>query len=201
MPRWLRGSLYGIILTCCLIMGAGLYLNLQDPNLDIIETGNVANMPELMPDFSLGDINGETRTISEWSGQPLLLNFWATWCAPCRREIPLLQSLHLQKETAGIQVIGVAIDRLPDVQAFVGEYGVSYPNLVGEEDAMAASDLFGLSGLGLPFSVLAGSNGRLLMVHVGEISADQLLTIVSITKDYESGGLELEKARSRLRIL
>jgi len=182
-------------------MGAGLYLNLQDPNLDIIETGNVANMPELMPDFSLGDINGETRTISEWSGQPLLLNFWATWCAPCRREIPLLQSLHLQKETAGIQVIGVAIDRLPDVQAFVGEYGVSYPNLVGEEDAMAASDLFGLSGLGLPFSVLAGSNGRLLMVHVGEISADQLLTIVSITKDYESGGLELEKARSRLRIL
>lgn len=182
-----------------MVIGTRLYLELN--SMPAAENPTVSSAPERMPEFILNDLGGVPRSISEWSGRPLLINFWATWCAPCRREIPLLQALHTEEATTGIQVVGIAIDRLPDVVTFVGEYGVSYPNLVGEEDAMAASDLFGLTGLGLPFSVLAAADGHILAVHIGEIDAAQLSEIAGISSAYDSGSISLEAARAGLAAL
>ena len=194
MPKWMRYALVVVALGSCTVIGARVYLELNAPQ-PALATGQVSNTPAALPDFTLNDLYGEPRAISEWAGEPLLINFWATWCAPCRREIPLLQALH---NAGDLQVVGVAIDRQSDVEVFVAEFGVAYPNLVGQEDAMRVSDLFGLNGLGLPFSVLAAADGALLTVHIGEIDAGQLAEMVSVSRAYAAGSTDLAGARERL---
>ena len=174
-----------------------------------IETSNVrppdstpvrsTSTPKIMPEFSLNDIWGEPHSSSEWSGQPLLVNFWGTWCAPCRREMPLLQALHPSQNE--LQVIGIAIDREEDARDYMAEAGISYPSLVGEGDAMAVADLFGSDGLGLPFTVLVGSDSNILSVFVGEIDAAQLEEMAATSRAYENNELTLKTARKRLRKL
>lgn len=184
-----------------MIIGVRVYLELDariPVESSLPETGQLRGAPDELPEFSLHDVSGSERQISEWAGQPLLINFWATWCAPCRREIPLLQNLHAQKSIHGIQVIGIAIDRLSDVEIFIAEYGVTYPNLVGEADAMQVSSLFGMDNLGLPFSVLSGSKGEILTVHVGEIDAGQITKMVAVSKAHAAGTTSLGSARSKL---
>lgn len=198
MVPWIRNSLFAVVMLCAAIIGARVYLELSAAPAEPAVTALTTGAPESLPEFILNDIYGEPRNIREWAGQPVLINFWATWCAPCRREIPLLQQLHTERGSTGIQVIGVAIDRLSDVEAFTGEFGVSYPNLVGEADAMQVSGLFGLDGLGLPFTVLAASDGKLLDIHLGEIEPQQLREIVSIMQAYEAGVADLEATRVKL---
>jgi thiol-disulfide isomerase/thioredoxin len=202
MPAWIRRSLYALMLASCAIIGARTYLEFARTPVSP-EPSNVdaAATPERLPDFTLNDVWGQQRSIGEWAGQPLLINFWATWCAPCRREMPLLQALHNERPVTGIQVIGIAIDRQPDVQAYITEAGISYPILSGESDAIAVSDLFGLSGLGLPFSVLADSDGNVLTVHIGELLPEQLRTMVEISRGVEADNLSVPDARMQLRLL
>jgi len=203
MPVWIRNALFAVVMLCAMIVGMRVYLELaarqqiaEEYAESLPQTGQAAGTPDRLPHFVLNDVWGEPRNIHEWSNQPLLINFWATWCAPCRREIPLLQALHA--EQSGIQVIGIAIDTLPDVQTFIGEFGVSYPNLVGETDAIEVSSLFGLDNPGLPFTVLVGTDGSVLTVHIGEIDAAQLSEIAAISKAYEAGTLTRNAARAEL---
>ena len=203
MPRWIQNSLLALVMLCAMIVGMRVYLELDARQTQVREyeeslpqTGQAGGTPERLPHFVMDDVWGEPRNIHEWSGQPLLINFWATWCAPCRREIPLLEALH--KEQSGIQVIGIAVDNQSEVATFVGEFGVSYPNLVGETDALAVSGLFGVDNPGLPFTVLTGADGSVLTVHIGEIDAAQLSKIASISAAYESGALDKAAARAEL---
>jgi thiol-disulfide isomerase/thioredoxin len=197
MPAWLRRSLYVIMFVCSAIIGARVYLELATPT-DDASVSPSRTAPEQLPEFTLNDVWGEPHAISEWAGQPLLINFWATWCAPCRREMPLLQALHNERASTGLTVVGIAIDRQPDVQAYITEAGISYPILSGESDAMAVSDLFGLDGLGLPFTVLVAGNGSLLTVHVGELLPDELREMVAVSQAVEANTLEVAAARERL---
>ncbi len=201
MPGWTRNLLLAVVMVCSAIIGMRVYLELREQPPDdssLPRAGQHAGAPEVLPGFTLNDIEGRPRAISEWSGQPLLLNFWATWCAPCRREIPLLQKLHAEQAIHGIQVIGIAIDRRDDVELFLAEYGVTYPNLVGDADAIEVSTLFGLEGLGLPFSVLSAADGSILTVHIGEIDGSQLAELTAISGRYAAGQLDLQTARDQL---
>jgi thiol-disulfide isomerase/thioredoxin len=186
------------MLLCCMTIGAWVYIDFVAPVGPPDAATPAVSAPERLPEFTLNDVWGEAHSISEWSGQPLLINFWATWCAPCRREMPLFQTLHTEQLISGIQVVGIAIDRQPDVQTYIAEAGISYPILSGEADAMAVSDLFGLDGLGLPFSVLVASDGTILTVHIGEIVRAQLAEMVAISKAFEAGELQTEQARLQL---
>ena len=112
--------------------------------------------------------------------------------------MPLLQTLHNEQVVTGLQIVGIAIDRQPDVQSYIAEAGISYPILSGEADAMAVSELFGLDGLGLPFSVLVASNGTILTVHLGEVVRQQLADMVTISKAFEAGELHIDQARQQL---
>jgi thiol-disulfide isomerase/thioredoxin len=198
MPTWIKAVLYLIMLLCCTIIGARVYLGFQSGTEATPATTLTEMAPEQLPEFTLNDVWDEPHKISEWSGKPLLINFWATWCAPCRREMPLLQALHNERVATGLQIVGIAIDRQPDVQSYIAEAGISYPILSGEADAMAVSDLFGLDGLGLPFSVLVASNGTILTVHLGEVVHQQLADMVTISKAFEAGELNVDQARQQL---
>lgn len=198
MPLWMRQSLYAVMLLCCVIIGASVYIEFSATSKSQEGDRPVAAAPEQLPEFTLNDVWGEPHSIGEWAGKPLLINFWATWCAPCRREMPLFQTLHTEQSVSGIQVVGIAIDRQPDVQSYIAEAGISYPILSGEADAMAVSDLFGLDGLGLPFSVLVTGDGKILTVHIGEIVRPQLTEMVAISKAVEAGELQIAQARQQL---
>jgi thiol-disulfide isomerase/thioredoxin len=202
MPAWFRRSLYAVMLLCCVIIGMRVYIVINmtsEPAQLAIGAADKTKIPEMLPEFSLHDVWGEQRSIREWAGKPLLINFWATWCAPCRREMPLLQALHTSQNE--LQVLGIAIDRQPDVQTYLAESGITYPSLVGEEDAMRVSDQFGLDGLGLPFTALVSSRNEILTIYIGEIDAGQLDEMAAISRDFEKGHIDLATAREQLEAL
>lgn len=155
----------------------------------------------LRPVFELQTPEGKSVSSQQWAGKPLVVNFWATWCAPCRREMPLLQKLHEEFGNDGLQVIGIAIDRAPDVSAFTLETGITYPILVGQEDAIEVTDGFGLDFLGLPFTVLVDQDGQILKIQLGELHADDLKLIVAVTAELRAGEIGLNAARQRLQAL
>ena len=151
--------------------------------------------------LSLPDLNGTQRQISDWDGETRLVNFWATWCKPCRREIPILKQLQSDKSSKNIQVIGVAVDFAEDVIAFAEVAEFNYPIIIGQEDAMAAAELTGINFIGLPFSIVLSADGDIVNTHVGEIHAEQIERIVDVMKDLDNGSLDLDAARHALRSL
>jgi thiol-disulfide isomerase/thioredoxin len=96
------------------------------------------------PAFSLPDLEGTPRDFAEWDGKHRLLNFWATWCAPCRREIPLLVAFQDQHGDAGFQVLGIAVDFPEQVTSYAEQTEFNYPILVGQQDAMAVAESSGI---------------------------------------------------------
>jgi peroxiredoxin len=199
MPTWLRYTLLVIVMVASATIGLRVYLERAKPASEqmAVRTGAV-EAPDRLPDFSLRDLNGETRSIGEWANQPLLINFWATWCAPCRREMPLLQTLHMERAQTGLQILGIAIDRQADVQSYITESGISYPILWGEGDAIEVTDLLGVPELGLPFTVLVDHDGRILTIYVGELVREQLATMASIVGEIAAGDMDVATARERL---
>lgn len=151
--------------------------------------------------FELTDMDGTVRQSSEWNGKPKLVNFWATWCAPCRREIPLLKDAQNTYTDIDLQVIGIAVDFQEDVVAYAEEAEFNYPILVGQEDAMAVAETSGIDFIGLPFTMVVSASGELIKNHVGEIHQEHIDEIVAVFGDMQNGGLDLAGARERLGTL
>lgn len=149
-------------------------------------------------EFTLPDLEGRARAFSEWSGQPRIVNYWATWCAPCRREIPLLKALQDEHAETGLQVIGVAVDFPEDVRAYAEETDFNYPVLIGQEDAVAAAEDAGIQVPGLPVTAIVAPGGEILGVRVGEIHADQLERVVATLARLAAGDAGLDEARAAL---
>lgn len=131
------------------------------------------------PEFSLPDTSGKLRSISEWDGDALVVNFWATWCAPCRREIPLLMALQDAHAGERLQVIGIAVDQPDAVRQYAAEMGMNYPVLVGEQAAVEAASAFGVDFIGLPFTAFTDAAGRVHKIHLGELEPDELEALVT----------------------
>ena len=126
---------------------------------------------QLRPDFTLPDLDGQPRRADEWDGRVLVVNFWATWCAPCREEIPLL--IDLERRRPGVRVIGIAVDRADAVRPFAEELGIGYPILL---DDLQGSTMrrYGNRFGALPFTVITGRDGVVAYVRLGELEAGEL---------------------------
>lgn len=152
-------------------------------------------------DFTLPDLEGVSRKLSDWNGEARIVNFWATWCAPCRREIPLLKELQANKQSSGLQVIGIAVDFLDDVVIYAEQAEFNYPILVGEEEAMAAAEASGIEFIGLPFTLIFAPAGELVATHMGEIKPRHVERIIAVMKQLDSGAIDLDNARDALHLL
>ena len=158
------------------------------------ETLEVANHPE----FTLPDVSGIARNFSEWQGKNRLINFWATWCAPCRREIPLLKAFQDQQSRNGFEVIGIAVDFPEAVAAYAESAQFNYPVLVGQEDAMAVAEVSGIDFIGMPFTMVVAPSGELIKAHIGEIVESHIEQILGVFDDLESGRIDIAGARDAL---
>jgi peroxiredoxin len=154
-------------------------------------------MPERLPQIELPGLDGRTHRLAEWTGRPLVVNFWATWCDPCRREIPLLRTLRHERAPEGLEVIGIAVDSADAARTYAAKEGIDYPVLVGEEGALAAVGAFGMEPV-LPFSVFADRQGRILTLKIGELHRDEAELILERLRDLDAGKLTLADAREQL---
>lgn len=152
-----------------------------------------------LPEFILTDITGKPRSIEEFTGQPLLINFWATWCAPCLREMPMFETVWQERNTDhSLQIVGIAIDRAEDVDLYLSKTSVTYPILIGQSDAMEAAGSFGPDFAGLPFTIFISADRQILLSHSGELLREQFDEIMLIIDAVAAGQLSVDDARTRL---
>jgi thiol-disulfide isomerase/thioredoxin len=127
-----------------------------------------------LPDFRLPDLRGQEVASNLWAGRILVINYWASWCPPCVREMPTLIRAQEELGSQGVQVVGIAIDRAEDARSFVSQYPVNYPILVGNPDAVELSRRLGNRFQGLPFTVIFDRRGRRVFSRTGELGAEEL---------------------------
>jgi thiol-disulfide isomerase/thioredoxin len=154
-------------------------------------------IPERLPDFSLPDLRGVSHRLADWRGRPLAVNFWATWCEPCRREIPLLRALRRENARSRLEVVGIALDHPDSVQKLVEELGIEYPVLVGERGGLEAVTAFGVDTV-LPFTVFADAEGRIVTLKIGELHRDEATFILARLADVGAGRMSLAAAQEQI---
>ena len=126
------------------------------------------------PDFALSDTGGNTVSASDFDGQALLLNFWASWCKPCVDEMPMLSRLQQDHDTNKLQVLGIALDDPERAEEFASGLDLAYPVLVGQTDVVLTGRRYGNQTGMLPFSVLVDSSGIIRWTHLGSLNRNDL---------------------------
>ncbi len=162
--------------------------------------GPRATVPEHLPDFALHDRNGNLAPVSAWAGKSLVLNFWATWCAPCRREIPLLEALDREWAPHDVVIVGIAVDYRDKVIAYANELKIRYPLLIGEQDALDLAAKFGVDAPVFPFTVFTDRHGEVVTLYVGELHRPQADLILSVLQSLDQNRVQLAEARRSIAL-
>jgi thiol-disulfide isomerase/thioredoxin len=115
------------------------------------------------------DVAGREQPLSQWRGQVLVLNFWASWCAPCREEMPDFSALRVQNRPKGVEFVGIAIDNPASVTQFLQHQQVSYPILIGGGAAHTLARQFGNSSGALPYTIVLDRDGKVVLRHLGRL--------------------------------
>lgn len=128
----------------------------------------------------LPDTKGNPRAFSVWRDQILVVNFWATWCEPCRDEVPTLLKVQSENAGKGVQMVGIAIDSAAKVQRFSEEFKITYPVLIGGAETMDLMRKLGNQAGGLPFTIIISRSGKVVATHLGRITEGQLVKALGL---------------------
>ncbi len=120
--------------------------------------------------MSLPDENGQQQAISQWQGKIIVLNFWATWCPPCREEMPELSALNTEWQDKNVIVLGIALDEIGLIKEFDEENDISYPLLAAEENGANLAFKLGNDKSALPYTVIIKADGTIAKTYFGRIS-------------------------------
>lgn len=139
-------------------------------------SSNALNKPA--PNFSLSDIDRKRRNLNEWKGKLIILNFWATWCVPCKTEIPILNEVQKTYASEGLQVIGIAVDHWAAVKQFNHLIPIEYVNLIGNIDATLLVKRYGNRTGALPYTVVINPDGRIVSIASGQLTEQYLKQVI-----------------------
>ena len=131
------------------------------------------------PEFSLPDLDGQLRSITEWDGKVIALNFWATWCPPCIKEVPEFVSLQDRYQAQGLQFIGIALQKPEEAREFVTEHKVNYPILAGELEVIKLAEAYGNHIGALPYTVIIDRNGLVVHVKPGILPTEEAESVIN----------------------
>lgn len=160
--------MHGAAITLLLSLACTSPVCLADKAAAPVEQKKLLGQPR--PTFTLPDRNGSPQSIAQWDGRIIVLNFWATWCTPCRTEIPLLNTLQKELGPRGVQVIGVAVDNVDAVKQFAQTISLDYPVLIGGADAIALVARYGNVAGALPYTVFITRDGRIESLASGALT-------------------------------
>jgi thiol-disulfide isomerase/thioredoxin len=153
---------------------------------------------DTLPDFTLSSRSGELVSIRSWPGKSLIVNFWATWCAPCRKEIPLLIKTHKAHSSDGFVVVGIAVDEREKVLQYADEIELDYPLLIGEQEGLDALAAFGVATPVFPVTAFTDNQGRLVAVYPGELTPEKLSVFLDAVSRVNSGDQSPSQARTAI---
>jgi thiol-disulfide isomerase/thioredoxin len=170
LPTVNRAVQTGLFLAVALIAGiAGFYFNRGSLSSPVVEGAAESLMLASFPDPS-----GKPQAMSQWRGKVLVVNFWATWCAPCREEIPALMKLQHKYADNGVQFVGIAMDHVPKVRDYANNMKIDYPLLIGAMETLGLAKNLGNRAGVLPFTVVLSRAGRVVYTHVGALTEASL---------------------------
>ena len=153
-----------------IIISLVLFLQFQEPEDQTI----------VMSEFSLKNINGEMISIEEYKGKKTLINFWASWCRPCRKEMPMLNGVYLSENPSELSVVGIAIDKPEKVLQFVAELGIDFPIMIGQSDAYDIMKELGNEALTLPYTILIDNTGEVIWSKNTELKHSDMDEVLNI---------------------
>ena len=131
---------------------------------------------EALWQLNFPDVQGQPQALSQWRGQVLVLNFWASWCAPCREEMPDFVALRAQYRPNGVEFVGIAIDNSAGVAQFLQRLPVNYPILIGEGAANSLARQLGNPSGALPYTIVLDRSGNIVLSHLGRLPRATLET-------------------------
>ena len=124
---------------------------------------------------ALTGLDGQPQALTQWKGRPLVVNFWARWCGPCRTEIPELIKLRQRYAGKGLEVLGIGIeDKVDAVRDFAKAYEMDYPVLLARDKGLDLMKTLGNSRMGLPFTIAIDRAGKIVVLKMGAMKADEL---------------------------
>ena len=126
----------------------------------------------------LPDVDGRQQPLSQWRGKVLVVNFWATWCAPCREEMPHFIAAQAKDGAKGLQFVGIAVDQVDKVREFAQEIRLNYPALIGGLGAIELSKALGNELAALPFTIIVDRSGSVVHTQLGPLKSAQLDTLL-----------------------
>ncbi len=176
-PLLIRGLLLALIAATIGYLSGQWLFSRDVAEAARIDTG-VKERPR-RPDLALPDLDGRVRHLSEWDGKLLFVNFWASWCPPCRAEIPDFIELQRQYADQGLQFIGIAIDSVEEVRKYMREVPINYPVLVDQRAGIAAATAFGDQDGALPYTAVVNRRGEVVFLRKGMLKrseAEDLIT-------------------------
>ena len=134
------------------------------------------SVSEALYDSSLPNLGGQTKSLAELRNKPLVVNFWATWCAPCVQEMPELSALQTELSKSGrkVQLIGIGIDSPESMAEFAKKYKITYPLYVAGMSGTQLSQQMGNHSGGLPFTVIINKSGDIVKTYSGRLSMSEL---------------------------
>lgn len=129
--------------------------------------------------LKLPDIGGNTQDLKQWHGKVVVINFWATWCAPCREEIPVFIDMQRDIGSKGLQFVGISIDDAVKTRDFHKSFGINYPSLIGSFDTLDVSRKLGNAKGVLPFTVVLDRKGNIVTTELGGVKRVKLEALIT----------------------
>jgi thiol-disulfide isomerase/thioredoxin len=173
MNNTIRNSLLVIIVAT--IAGiAGYYTSLPEPAPQPAQPATSAEAAARLLGLKLPDLDGKDQALAQWQGKVLVLNFWATWCPPCRAEIPEFARISVKNTGNGVQFIGISMDSAEKVREFKRETDIPYPLLIGSYETFDLVADLGNRAKGLPFTIIYRRDGSVQQVKLGALPGPEL---------------------------